>query len=289
MIVPEEVRDALESVLGSGIADAESLIGGDINKAARVALHDGETIMLKWNRAAGPDFFAAEAHGLETLAAAEAIRVPGVIAVGAGFLALEWIEKERRFLDRDAFGERFGRALANLHRHTTDLYGLERDNYIGTLPQSNAQGASWLAFYREERIGAQLRIAQERGKLIREREEALFELMDRLGEWIDDSAIVPSLLHGDLWSGNFMIGVGGEPVLIDPAVYYGHREIDLAMTELFGGFPGSFYAAYNESYPLDGYEERRALYQLYPLMVHMNLFGGSYGTRVDNIARYYVG
>jgi fructosamine-3-kinase len=289
LIVPEEVREAIESALGTGIADARPLTGGDINKAARVVLQDNETIMLKWNRAAGPDFFAAEAHGLKTLAAASALRVPGVIAVGAGFLALEWIEKERRFLDRDAFGERFGRALADLHRHTADSHGLDRDNYIGTLPQSNAQGACWLAFYREERIGAQLHIARERGRLVREREEALLELMDHLSEWIDDSAIVPSLLHGDLWSGNFMIGVGGEPVLIDPAVYYGHREVDLAMTELFGGFPGSFYAAYNESYPLDGYEERRALYQLYPLMVHMNLFGGSYSARVDNIARYYLG
>jgi len=292
MTIPADVRSALEGALGQAITDAQPVHGGDINQAARVTLRGGDALLLKWKRGADADFFLAEAHGLRLLAGAEAIRVPGVLAVGSEppFLALEWIDQERAGASGERMAERLGRGLAALHRCTSEMHGLDRDNYIGALPQPNTPSTSWTAFYRERRIGAQMEIARREGMLPRAREAALVRLQNRLDTLLDDAAMPPSLLHGDLWGGNYMVAAGGEPVLIDPAAYYGHREVDLAMTQLFGGFPARFYAAYHEAYPLDpGYDERRALYQLYYVLVHMNLFGGGYAGQVDSIVRRYVG
>jgi fructosamine-3-kinase len=290
-VIAGDVRDALEAAIGAQVTDTRSVSGGDINQAARVTFGGGETCLLKWKRGVDAGFFEAEAHGLRELAAAEEIRVPRVLAVGErggpAFLAIEWIERGSKGPD---FAERFGRALAALHHHEADTHGLDRDNYIGAIPQINTpRTASWTTFYREQRVGAQMRFARERGRLPKSREAALTRLQDRLGEWLDDETMRPSLLHGDLWGGNYMVDANGRPVLIDPAVYYGHRETDLAMTELFGGFPPRFYAAYNEAYPLDGYGERRELYQLYHVLNHMNLFGGGYGSSADRIVQRYVG
>ena len=147
-----------------------------------------------------------------------------------------------------------------------------------------------MSFYRDERLGAQRDLARQRGHLPRERARLLDRLIERLDEWIDERHVQPSLLHGDLWGGNWMVALDGQPVLIDPAVYFGDREADLAMTSLFGGFPPDFYSAYNEVFPFaPGYRERQPLYQLYYLLVHLNLFGESYGPRVDGILRQYVG
>ncbi|MCZ7542175.1 MAG: fructosamine kinase family protein [Anaerolineae bacterium] len=291
-MIPRDVQDALEAALGVAVRDARTVHGGDINQAARVTLRDGATVLLKWNRSAPPDFFTAEAHGLRELAKADAIRVPEALAVGAtpAYLALEWIEEAQGGIDRNAFAEDFGRAFAALHRVTAPEHGLDRDNYIGAIPQINTPSPSWTTFYRERRIGAQMQFARKRGRLPREREDLLTRLQDWLDVFLDDATMTPSLLHGDLWGGNYMVGPEAEPVIIDPAVYYGHREADLAMTELFGGFPPRFYAAYNEAYPLDpGYDQRRELYQLYHVLNHMNLFGGGYAARADSIARRYVG
>ncbi len=291
-MIPRDVQVALEAALGGAVKEAHAVYGGDINQATRVTLQDGQALLLKWNRGAPPDFFEAEAHGLRALAAAGAIRVPAALAVGSdpAFLALEWIEEAQGGIDRDVFAEDFGRAFAALHRVAAPEHGLDRDNYIGATPQINTPSPSWTEFYRDRRIGAQIRLARERGRLPREREALLTKLQDWLDVFLDDATMTPSLLHGDLWGGNYMVGSTAEPVLIDPAVYYGHREADLAMTELFGGFPPRFYAAYNEAYPLDpGYEDRRELYQLYHVLNHMNLFGGGYGSRADSIARRYVG
>jgi fructosamine-3-kinase len=179
--------------------------------------------------------------------------------------------------------------LADLHRHTSDKHGLDQDNFIGRLPQPNPPTPSWTAFYREHRIGFQMQMARQKGLLPPHRQHALARLMDRLPDLLDDQAIPPSLLHGDLWGGNYLVDAQGQAVLIDPAVYYGHREMDLAMTELFGGFSSRFYDAYDEAYPLYGYAERRALYQLYYILVHLNLFGEHYGGQVDSIAGRYAG
>lgn len=289
-MISGELKAALEAEFQAAVTADQPVFGGDINQAARVSLADGRAIFVKWNRSAGSDFFAAEAHGLRTLAAAGAVRVPEVYAVGKHppFLAMEWIDTERGYASDD-FAEALGRQMALLHRATAGQHGLDADNYIGSLPQSNTPSASWVAFFRDRRIGAQMDIARQRGRLPKEREALLTRLQSWLDVFLDDQGIRPSLLHGDLWSGNYMIARDGQPVVIDPAAYYGHREVDLAMTELFGGFPPRFYAAYNEVYPLEGYEQRRELYQLYPLLVHMNLFGGGYAARVDAIARHYVG
>lgn len=186
--------------------------------------------------------------------------------------------------------EQFGIALAELHRHTAPTHGLEQDNFIGRLPQPNQPTASWIEFYRDQRIGYQMTIARQRGRLPARRESLLTRLLERLPDLLDDNTMLPSLLHGDLWGGNYLVDEQGQAVLIDPAVYYGHREMDLAMTELFGGFGGRFYEAYHATYPMDsGYAERRALYQLYYILVHLNLFGEHYGGQVDSIAAHYVG
>ncbi len=300
MSLPAGLKRAVEGALResgdpSPISDVTPVFGGDINRAARIVTGKGR-YLLKWKDGAPPGFFGAEAHGLQLLADAGEIRVPEVHAwsdPGAdhpAFIVMEWIDEVRGASNSAVFAERFGRALAALHRHHADMHGLDRDNFIGSLPQPNAQTPSWIEFYRDMRIGAQMEIARRIGRLPPERERCLRRLMERLDVFLDDETMPPSLLHGDLWSGNYMIAPGDEPVIIDPAVYYGHREVEMAFTELFGGFPERFYRAYNEVYPLDpGYAGRRSLYQLYPLMVHMNLFGGGYASRVDAICRYYVG
>jgi len=292
MTLPPALRDTLSDVLGAPVERAQAVYGGDINQAATVWA-GSETVFVKWNASAPPDMFPTEAHGLRLLASADAVRVPQVIAQGdadgacPAFLVLEHIDTGgRRPADTMA---QFGAALAELHRHTASRYGLDRDNFIGRLPQPNDQMPRWVDFYREHRIGFQMQLARRKGRLPARREKLLTRLMERLPEWIDESAVVPSLIHGDLWGGNYLIDGQGQAVLIDPAVCYADREMDLAMSELFGGFPARFYDAYFEAYPAPGYPERRALYQLYYILAHLNLFGESYGGRVDSIAAHYVG
>jgi fructosamine-3-kinase len=267
--------------------------GGSINQAARVVV-GGDRYFVKWKNDAPPLFFQTEARGLALLRAAGAIRVPQVIGCAEAnahrpaYLILEWIDTAA--VEPRVFAANFGHALGTLHRNTSPTFGLDHDNYIGELPQSNTPAANWIDFYRNRRIGAQMELARKQGLLAARRETLLHQVMDRLESLLDGAALTPSLLHGDLWSGNFLTAAGDQPVVIDPAVYYGHREVEIAFTELFGGFPPGFLAAYHETYPLDpGYERRRALYQLYPLLVHLNIFGESYGPSVDAVCRQYVG
>jgi fructosamine-3-kinase len=272
----------------------QPVYGGDINQAARIEA-GGTPCFVKWSADSPPTMFPAEAHGLRLLARAGVIRVPAVIAQGdadgdcPAFLALEWIETGGRRSSEERMMERFGAALADLHRHTAPAHGLDRDNFIGRLPQPNPRTAGWIEFYRDQRIGFQMELARRRGRLPARREDLLTRLMNRLPDLLDDAAMPPALLHGDLWGGNYLIDDQGRAVLIDPAVCYGHREMDLAMSELFGGFTPSFHEAYHAAYPLHGYPERRPLYQLYYLLVHLNLFGEHYGGQVDAIAAHYAG
>jgi fructosamine-3-kinase len=304
------------------IAERTVVGGGSISQALRLRTARGE-YLLKAGAPGLPGFFAAEARGLALLASASAVRVPAALAhydaeevrgwrleardgfqgsslksqaSSDGFILLEWLPSPPH-ADRARAGELLGAALAAMH-HATALrqaqapqpYGLDHDNYIGATPQPNGPMASWLAFFRERRLGFQAELAQRNGHMRGERVRRLERLLNRLGEWIDDRATQPALLHGDLWGGNFIIGPGGAPVLIDPAAYYGDREADLAMTRLFGGFPPGFYRAYEAIWPLpDGWRERVGLYNLYHLLNHMNLFGESYGAEVDAILRRYVG
>ncbi|MFQ5796184.1 MAG: fructosamine kinase family protein [Candidatus Bipolaricaulia bacterium] len=275
------------------IETVTSVSGGDINEAARLTLSDGRALFLKYNEQPLPNLFEIEARGLALLRRTSTLRVPEVYVVEKAtathpaYVLMEWIASE---LSSGSGGMReFGHRLARLHQQTSERYGLDHDNYIGSLPQRNTQTASWIAFYRDQRLGVQCEHAKHSGRLPPHREHLLDRLMERLDRFIDGDTVQPSLLHGDLWGGNYLICLG-EAVLIDPAVYYGHREVELAFTELFGGFPPAFYAGYNEVWPLPaGYVGRKALYQLYPLLVHLNLFGESYGMRVDSVLKRYVG
>lgn len=286
-MISNDLRSALEASVGP-IRSIASVGGGDINEAARVETA-GARYFVKWNFRPRPRLFQVEARGLNLLAAANALRIPRVIAVieQPAALVLEWIDLGS---NKTAAAEALGRGLAQQHRSTAEQYGLDHDNYIGSTPQRNTQMRSWIEFYRDRRLGAQRDLAQHNGYLTSDRARRFDRVLDHLDQWIDDEQVVPSLLHGDLWGGNYLIDVQGSPVLIDPAVCYGDREAEIAFTELFGGFGARFYAAYNEAWPLDrGYADRRDLYNLYHLLNHLNLFGEGYGGSVDAILRHYAG
>lgn len=255
--------------------------GGCINRALVLGGKDGRRFFVKFNDVRHADMFAAEAEGLAQLDAAGAIRVPRPIAHGISgewaYLALEWLDLGGR-----GSGVELGRCLAGLHRTTGERFGWHRDNTIGSTHQPNAPGSDWIAFLAERRLGYQLRLAERNGatrKLAVDGER----LISNLDAFFPGYRPVPSLLHGDLWGGNYGYA-GGQPVLFDPAVYFGDREADLAMTELFGGFPADFQAAYRESWPLDaGYGTRKTLYNLYHVLNHFNLFGGGYAGQAQTM------
>ena len=284
------LRGNIEAALGSRITASRPLSGGDINDALALELADGRRVFLKTNADADPGMFPAEARGLAWLAEAGCIRVPQVIAVAAagdapGYLALELIESARRHADFDAL---LGRGLAALHRSGAPGFGLDHDNFIGRLPQSNRAQPSWPEFYWQERLRPQLERAVGAGRLSGSVRKRFDQLAERLPELVGP-AEPPCRLHGDLWGGNLHVDERGLPCLIDPAVYGGHREVDLAMMRLFGGFGQRVFDAYHEAFPLaPEYGERTALYQLYPLLVHVNLFGSSYAAQVARALEPYA-
>ena len=256
------------------------MTGGCIHQTARLSTNLQEDFFLKWAKGPVSDVFMAEADGLSSLREATDLTVPRVIGhsdagENPAWLLLEYVPHGSPAPD---YAQRLGRALAALHEAREGPYGWHRSNYIGSLTQTNTNMDDWPAFWWAERLEPQLALAHDNGRL---------PGLDQ--EWVTLESTLPtllagaandgrSILHGDLWSGNVYPGPDGEPVLVDPAVYRGHREVDLAMTELFGGFPRAFYTAYEDCQPLThGYEDgRRHVYQLYPLLVHVNLFGGAY-------------
>lgn len=254
-----------------------SVAGGDINQAGIAILEDGARVFVKWHSHGPSGMFEAEARGLRWLAEASALRIPGVIGLGrepsshTDFLALEHLASKPKRADFDAH---LGHGLAMLHRTGAPTYGFETDNFIGTLPQANQPHESWASFYRSCRLEPQLARAADRlPRTMRRRFDRLLDALDARFDFDEG----PSRLHGDLWGGNVLVDERGLPALIDPAVYGGHREVDLAMMRLFGGFGPKVFAAYDEAWPLaDGFEERIPFYQLYPLLVHVNLFGSAY-------------
>lgn len=233
--------------------------------------------------------FEAEAEGLAELDKAGALRVPEVYDVGADADGA-YIEMERLALERG--GERdaatLGKGLAALHRHTADLHGWHRDNTIGLTPQHNRQSKDWVTFFCAQRLQFQLELAARNG-YAGELCDRGNQLAERLGDFFDGYDPVPSLLHGDLWAGNWGVA-DGVPVIFDPAVYYGDRETDIAMTRLFGGFDGAFYREYERAWPLaPGSEERLELYKLYHVLNHLNLFGSAYLDQASSILRRLTG
>lgn len=279
------LRGALEGSLDARVIEAKRLAGGDINDAFEVLLSDDRRIFVKTHPNPPEGMFQAEARGLAWLDEANAIRVPRVLAVSDGrpaFLALELLRSAKR---RSDFDETLGRALATLHAFGAPSFGLEHDNFIGRLAQSNRPHSDWVSFYWSERIEPQLQLASDRGR-IRISTLRRFEVLERALPDLVGPPEPPARLHGDLWGGNLHVDESGAPCLIDPAVYGGHREVDLAMMRLFGGFGHRVFAAYQETYPLPAVAEQRVpLYQLYPLLVHVNLFGGSYVSSIERALR----
>lgn len=265
-----------------------AVTGGDINHAARVTFGD-RPYFVKWNAAVKyPRMFALEANGLHALNSANAITTPHVVATAEtahdAFLVLDFVETGAQ---PTSFWNTFGKQLASLHRHTHKLFGFKEDNYIGSLFQSNMQLRSWADFYVINRLDVQLEMAFNAGKIHQSVSRAFNVLYTKLEELVPQEA--PALLHGDLWGGNYLVGPHGAPVLIDPAVYYGHREMDLAMMHLFGGFSSQLFQTYHEVFPLQsGWQERLPIHQLYPLLVHVNLFGGGYVKQVEHVLKRFV-
>jgi protein-ribulosamine 3-kinase len=281
--VLEGVKEALRLPDLKSIQEFSFAGGGCINQGGKLKTTAG-SFFLKWNDAKKfPAMFEAESKGLKLLRQQNVIRIPDVIGHGESnsfqFLLLEFIEQKSRSKN---YWEQLGQKLASLHECSAGFFGLGYDNYIGSLPQYNNSNTGWVDFFIEQRLQVQVKLAVENGVANTDWEKKFAALYNKLPSLIAVEA--PSLLHGDLWSGNLITGQKGEPCLIDPAVYYGNREADLAMTKLFGGFSATFYAAYQEAFPLSpGHQQRVDLYNLYPLMVHVNLFGGSYVHSVESI------
>jgi fructosamine-3-kinase len=287
----EPLRDALALALGAAVTALRPLAGGDINDAYAVTLADHREVFVKTRAGADPRMFPCEAAGLAWLAAAGAIAVPRVLAVSAAsdpgprFLALEMLRPGPRRRDHD---EALGRGLAALHRAGAPGFGLDHDNFIGSLPQANTPHPTWSDFYAQRRLLPQVRRAVDSGRAPGDWLRDFDRLADKLAALVGP-AEPPARLHGDLWGGNLHADAGGNPVLIDPAVYGGHREVDLAMLALFGGVSDRMYDAYDEAHPLaPGWSGRVPLYQLYPLLVHVNLFGSSYAGQVERALRRYL-
>jgi fructosamine-3-kinase len=294
-VVTDSVQrlDSAQRLAAIGRALAAEL-ATTVHDAPRARVHGGSISEChRWETARGPLFvklaaadrrtmLEAEAQGLRELAAAGAARVPQVLAIGeasdSAYLALEWIDFAA---GTHAIGSRLGEQLARQHHRTAERFGWHRDNTIGSTPQQNAWADDWLAFFRERRLRFQLDLARTRGHRGRLQTRSA-ELLERLGGLFESYRPVPSLLHGDLWGGNWAADQHGSPVIFDPAVYYGDREADIAMTRLFGGFGADFYAAYEAAWPLDsGASLRVTLYNLYHVLNHLNLFGGGYARQAE--------
>ena len=281
-MVSAELAISIGAMIGATLRPQprERVQGGSINECYRWET-DAGAIFVKVAPVRNIEMFAAEAAGLEELRRANAVRVPRVLGVGPGsqsgqaraWLALEWIPSGDSSSASDAL---LGEQLAKQHRATQTSFGWSRDNTIGSTPQLNAECPDWITFYRELRLRYQLDLAAKNGFNGRLQERGA-TLVDCLPHFFRTCKPTPSLLHGDLWGGNRLTDNDGQPVIFDPAVYYGDREADIAMTHLFGGYGKDFYAAYEAAWPRDpGHEVRADLYNLYHVLNHLNLFGGGY-------------
>ena len=277
------IRREIAAATGEAfVIEARRAVGGGCINDAYVVEGAGRRYFVKLNRASQGVMFEAEAAGLEEITASGAIQAPAPVCLGtagdAAYLVLEYLELGGR-----GNAPALGRQLAAMHRVTAHRHGWCRDNTIGATPQVNTPSDDWADFWARQRLGYQLELAarQGYGGQLQRRGERLQAV---LPGFFADYAPPPSLLHGDLWSGNYAFDAAGEPVIFDPAVYYGDREADLAMTELFGGFPEAFYDAYREDFPVDpGYRVRKTLYNLYHVLNHLNLFGGGYGAQAEGM------
>lgn len=283
----EAFIEHIATVLNQEIIEVKPITGGDISQAYQVSTSKQHFFLKQNTSAQARSMFEAEKQGLDSIAATKTIAVPQVFDVG--------LFKEQAYILMEYIEEKAGRAqdfkslaheLAALHQVYHTQFGLEADNYIGSLTQSNAYHTNWTDFYLQERLLPQLELAQLKGLLSPKELPGSESMLEVLEPYFEGSRA--SLIHGDLWSGNFLFGIDGTPYLIDPAVYFGHHEVDIAMTQLFGGFPSSFYETYHDIHPKSNYTNTRIeLYQLYYLLVHLNLFGSSYYKSVKRILDTY--
>lgn len=288
MTFQTEIREILRKHVGSNVAlkSTQFIGGGSINSALRLHTSSGDYFLKHNDGNLHLCMFEREALGLELLAASKTLHTPFVIATGSvgdqDYILLEFLHRGKTVSD---FWENFGTQLAQMHQCTQEVFGLDHDNYMGSLKQSNEKRKEFVPFFIDNRLQPQLELAIGH-RTMRDLIPEFEELYKRLPELIPSEK--PSLVHGDLWSGNFLIGPEGKACLIDPAVSYNHRECDIAMTKLFGGFDRAFYDAYNNAFPLErGWEERIDIFNLYPLLVHVNLFGGGYVQQVAAIVRRF--
>ena len=262
---------------------SKPLAGGDINEVYQLSCKEGEYVVKINDRSAYPKMFECEANGLAALRSSASFRIPQVIASGEfnkhAYLLLEYIDAAP---PADNFDKQFADGLAKLHKTSADYFGFYEDNYIGKLPQYNGKETTAFDFYINQRLAPQIRMAKERGYEL-SADDVFFKNVE---DAIPDEQ--PSLIHGDLWAGNYMTDENGNPVVIDPATCYAHREMDLAMMKMFGGYSSRIFEMYDENYPLESqWPSRIKLYQLYYLLVHLNLFGSAYLSSVENIIRQY--
>ncbi len=297
MKIQNSINDGIKECFGESVSvkDSSYVGGGDINEARCIRLSNGEKIFVKSNSIDNKGFFEAEETGIHAISATDTIRVPKLLfrgideSSGKAFLAMEYISGAGRV---PSFWKIFGQSLAAMHLADTSgfasggKYGFDTDNFIGATEQVNSPKDSWVDFFRECRLAPQFKMAER--YFDHSSRKKILKLLDKLPDLLTEPQ-QPSLLHGDLWSGNYILGNDGKAWLIDPAVYVGHAEADLAMTELFGRFPAEFYNAYSAVNPIDtGYRDRRDLYNLYHLTNHLNLFGDAYLTAVLGTIDDYV-
>lgn len=289
MIIPQDLVIYLSRHFNDATpTNFRSIGGGSINSAATFDI-GGKTYFMKWNnKDSYPNMFEREARGLDILRAPAVIDVPVVVHQGEfenyTFLILDHISTDTA---REDFWTDYAQALGKLHKNTDKLFGLDHDNYMGSLPQKNTPMSEWSEFFITNRLEPQLKLAYDGNSLGRSDNMAFEKLYTRLESLFPKE--MPALIHGDLWSGNFMVNSIGEACIFDPATYYGHREVDIAMSRLFGGFSAIFYDAYNEFYPMEkGWESRVDVFNLYPLLIHVNLFGGGYVSSVRQIIRKFA-
>lgn len=269
------------------VIEWKRVYGGDINASYYVRTKEQE-YFVKCRPSPPPRFFTSEKIGLEQIRHTKSIPVPKIFHLyedsSFGYLILEWI-KGKETNDTE---EKLGVLLANMHQATSNCFGFSHDTYIGLIPQQNQWDKTWLDYYRECRLIPQIKLALDKGFFTPSVRKKLYSLVDHLEKWVPAKPHA-ALLHGDLWSGNWIVGQSGTPYLIDPSILYGHHEFELAFTELFGGFSKTFYDAYKSVQPLsNNYEDRKPIYQLFYLLVHVNLFGESYIPSVERIVHRYV-
>jgi protein-ribulosamine 3-kinase len=289
MKITYDLKKKIEDVIGTEVTVVNSVSGGCISNAYRLDTKTGKKYFLKYNDHTSNDMFLKEANGLRELSKPAAIRVPEVILAEKSFILLEFIVSKRP--DKNFF-EDFGRKFAEMHNYSGDRFGYFEDNYIGSTDQKNiaseTEKTNWTEFYWNKRILFQYKLAEKNGYADAEFKQGIKRLEAKISEILTGSEEAPSLLHGDLWGGNYMSDENGNACLIDPAVYYGHREADLAMTKLFGGFDRQFYLSYNEAFPLKyGWQYRENIYKLYHVLNHLNLFGRGYYSQAVSLIKSY--